>query len=62
MNQMTECVCQHDGEMCDSEWTPEGDNLPWVCTREDGHDGPHVACGVREHEMAEWTEEAADDE
>lgn len=26
----------------------------WTCTREPGHDGPHVACGGDVHEMETW--------
>lgn len=37
-----------DGDACGE--TEQG----WSCTREPGHDGPHVACGGELHEMAEW--------
>jgi hypothetical protein len=44
------------GPYCDAEDPETG----FVCTRETGHDGPHVACipaipvDPAEHEVAEW--------
>jgi hypothetical protein len=26
----------------------------WHCTRGLGHEGPHIACGAREHVLHEW--------
>ena len=26
----------------------------YVCSREQGHDGPHVACGTKDHALATW--------
>jgi hypothetical protein len=44
------------------EWdAATNDNCPgklgkMFCTRERGHEGPHVACGVENHEYAIWKE------
>ena len=26
----------------------------WICTREEGHNPPHIACGVFDHEIHIW--------
>ena len=55
------CLDAGAGTYCDAE-DPETE---FVCTREAGHDGPHVACipAIRvapaDHEVAEWTDAEA---
>jgi hypothetical protein len=45
-------------EGCSSTYTPEGDLMPWYCTRPEGHPGLHRAVEYN----VEWTEEEADDD
>lgn len=63
-----------DAEYCDcpapdtpvspAEWcgvlhTTE-DRYRWVCSRREGHDGPHSACVPDEHPAAVWGDEAVE--
>lgn len=36
-----------------------GDFLDFICTREKGHSGDHVACGTVEHGLARWPQHQA---
>jgi hypothetical protein len=53
------CECAHatdrdpDVDDCLAEG-PNGD----LCTRPEGHDGPHTACNVVEHPGTTWSDEA----
>ena len=45
--------------MNDCRYCSNGDNAckavsTFMCTREGGHDGPHVACGVTHHALEVW--------
>lgn len=51
------CGCEHYCENC-RELSGDGH----VCTKPKGHDGSHVACGVREHFLALWPNEAEESE
>ena len=44
------CYCEgHDGSRC---FVVNEAGL--ICTRREGHAGPHVACGIEKHCLAEW--------
>lgn len=45
--------CQHRGQTCGER---EGSNGRYVCTRDLGHSGPHVACGF-DHACSVWTKD-----
>ena len=39
-----------------------GEAVPWHCTREAGHSGPHVACaGEAGHDLVRWEAPDGDD-
>lgn len=51
-------------DLCEGDQTCEGRVRTarggmWVCTRPQGHDGPHYACGVGEdeHPICKWDED-----
>lgn len=44
------CASGEEPNYCEAESAPD----KFLCTREKGHDGPHVACGVSEHEIITW--------
>ncbi|MGP5291638.1 hypothetical protein ACTXL6_16390 [Brachybacterium tyrofermentans] len=53
----TACTyCDHHGARCPALNTDHGEHH---CTRPDGHDGLHVACGSR-HEAYTWAPDLAD--
>lgn len=51
------CVCAdvfNKEDSCDSQCAdPEGQFI-YDCTREKGHEGPHIACGITVHQGAKW--------
>lgn len=49
--ELCECSIRNDwdGDECLAE-NYEG----LMCSRPEGHDGPHVACGMNEHPMEAW--------
>jgi hypothetical protein len=54
------CVCELDGKVCAEQMFMIGPNhqgYTFVCTRETGHAGDHVACNPvgGEHENLRWT-------
>ena len=56
-------TCQHcaDGmldEIC-MDVAPPSEPLPLACTRPMGHQGDHIACGLK-HNLARWTNDTAD--
>jgi hypothetical protein len=46
--------------MCGKLSPPSVNGLQYLCTRPVGHDGPHVACGAIEHNLATWEGPAND--
>ena len=52
---MTACELCADEMMDDicAAVAPPSEPLPMCCTRKVGHDGDHVACGLR-HNLASW--------
>lgn len=51
-----DCVCVDDPrDHCGAH--VEGDRGGWYCTREQGHEGDHVACSFSglEHRIVEWS-------
>lgn len=58
---MTECNCplkaDEDRGMsaCNAEH-PESD---FLCSKPEGHNGPHAACNVVEHPVATWEQEGS---
>lgn len=48
--------CIGQGEQCLDEH--EQDGFTFRCTREEGHDGKHVACSPREHPAKTWRDKA----
>lgn len=59
---MTECNCVSEGtdrdENCGSS-TEDPDGHRWLCTKPEGHIGPHSACNLVKHPA--WTWEGSDD-
>lgn len=49
-----DCICVGDG-ICAVAREDDPEGMGWVCTRPDGHEGAHVACGYYEHYIVEWT-------
>lgn len=48
------CVCVvmgYEGDLCSAG---DGGTPELFCTRPDGHDGLHVACGHENHRLSEW--------
>lgn len=56
-----DCVCTqakygfigNDDKLCYNHHKFK-DGKEYICTREKGHDGEHVACGLGEHRVASW--------
>lgn len=44
-----------DGDQCDD--IMEEKELGLICTRELGHDGQHIACGIVTHDIRRWGKE-----
>lgn len=49
------CVRRRGDRYCPSERADE--DLAIVCTRPNGHDGEHVACGGGDHNLARWPQD-----
>ena len=50
-NMQVRCVfCFQTKRVCGKK-SPDGE---YLCSREEGHTGIHVACGVMFHAIAEW--------
>ena len=51
---LTPCLCCETpaGKIC-GETSPDKE---WICTRHEGHVGPHVACGIT-HACSVWRDE-----
>jgi len=46
--------CSHKEAVCGAE------DDDFVCTREAGHDGPHIACATNpDHELHQWNNDAS---
>lgn len=57
------CDCPFEGDTPASESrcsasTSTEDRSRWLCTRPEGHDGPHSACLPNEHPVHTWEGEA----
>lgn len=51
----TECDCPMQGETpADEERCMDEKEQGVICSKPDGHDGPHAACNVAEHPMEVW--------
>lgn len=46
------CCCSGQPPFCQDQ---QATGLRLVCTRSLNHDGPHIACAVNRHLLAEWT-------
>lgn len=44
-----------------SEGCPASHPEGYLCTREEGHEGDHVACGVSDHPIVIWSNDEEDD-
>jgi len=58
------CVCVNDEIACGEQAKPSSVSeklifgimgVALACTREIGHMGPHIACGVTDHCIIEWS-------
>ena len=47
-------LCKHKGWTCGV--IKKFKRYSYACTREEGHKGPHVACGSDEHNYAIWSD------
>jgi hypothetical protein len=48
--------CTDDSRSCPVTSPVNEPGGPWFCTRPEGHDGPHVACQTRKHNLHTWTD------
>ena len=46
--------CSDDEPMCDAR----SGELGFTCTREQDHEGEHIACGHRKHDLRRWENDA----
>lgn len=49
-----DCVCLERDFGSDLGCSSIDPETKMICTREKGHEGKHVACGVSKHKIAEW--------
>ena len=53
---MTHCpYCEWN--IAETDWSCRSrcpGEYPYFCSREDGHEGAHVACGTDRHQVATW--------
>lgn len=50
------CECPHDEPRCQVAEHAK------ICTRPDGHPGPHVACGTRDCQVKVWDDDGVWDD
>lgn len=51
--------CFNKTDICPAQFKDKGKHEFWFCSRDKGHQGPHIACSVDTHNHVAWGDKAS---